>query len=314
MNHKRIQDRISRPLRRWGFALAMALIAIGTLPGRAEEPPRAASPAALSSSPPPSPPSLGKDAPYPWNADIGGVPSPFTRVALDVQRSWPLPGLSTVIDPADEPVRLRIWTKDPRSELYMGVEQSLRIQAPLETVEKVLDDLDHFKDIFPGFKDVHIVSRDRNRLDSYWEERVPFFFIPNVKYHTLYLMDKSQPNRRFYRYQLKPPAGTMKASDGLIVIERIPGKPSETFYFELDFFDVDWGPARVLGTERLWKETVEGLYESDLGARFRAEHPDWSFQKIRDESERVVHEKNVRSRIEARIRERKPYFSDTAPQ
>lgn len=239
--------------------------------------------------------------------DLGGVRSPRTLAIDALVAHWPPRDLSRQIASEDRPVRIRTWTT-PGNDLYMGIEQTLTIGASLEKVEAVLDDFGRYQEIFPDYKDVHVVSRQGDRVRVSWEQKVPLFFVPNVRYETVYEMDKSLPDRRVYRYQLWK-QGQLRYSDGLIVLERRIkiGKPESTFYFELDFFDADWGPAKMLGRDKLWRKTVDGLFLSDVAVKLKAENPKWSDERIRDESSRELDRKEVRSRIDAAIRERRPY-------
>lgn len=243
--------------------------------------------------------SPGREAP----ASLGGVKSSRTEVIDSLAAHWPPAGLSREIAPDDQPVRLRAWST-PGDDYYMGLEQAMVVDAGMDRVEAVLDDFGHYQDLFPDYKDIHVVSRKANRFRVYWEQKVPLFFIPNVKYEMFYELDKSLPDRRVYRYQLARP-GQLRHSDGLIVLER--RGTASTFYFEIDFFDADWGPAKVFGKDRLWKETVDGLVFSDVAVKLKAEHPDWSYARIHVESAQAIDRGKVRARIEERIRERAPY-------
>lgn len=189
-------------------------------------------------------------------------------------------------------------TKDEK--YFVGAKQYFEIKAPVEKVRSVLDDFAHYKDIFLGLKDVHVVSQDGNRVTTFWEQKIPVFFIPNVKYEMNYLIDHSRSEGSIYRYQLKQ-SKNIRTSDGLIVIHQKAGNPQETVYLEYDFVDADWGALETFAPSRIWGDTIEGLYASDLAVQYRAEHPDWDFDKVRDESEDHVDKEIVKTCIDNKV-------------
>ncbi len=221
------------------------------------------------------------------NFDLGGVKSPYTEPLfklLETEIGKPPTG-----EALTAPISLQCW-ETPGNDLYIGVEQRLSIHASLAQTEAVLDDFDHYKDLFPGYKDVHVQSRKADRLEIAWEQIVPVFFVPNVKYVMLYQVDTHDPTRVTYRYQLKT-RGDLKVSDGFILIS----KQSDTLtsYVEDDFFDAEWGAAKVFGRDRIWGDTLEGIAESDLAVKLKAENPAWENTKARSESVHVLEKKWV---------------------
>jgi hypothetical protein len=115
------------------------------------------------------------------------------------------------------------------------------------------------------------------------------------------LVDKAAPNRVIYRYQLKKKAQILN-DDGVIILERdpysTPGNP-KTRYFELDFYNADWG---ILPSGRIWQENAEGLYLSDLTFKYKAEHPDWSYEKIQQESKKTLKKYSIDKVLEKKYK------------
>lgn len=218
---------------------------------------------------------LSKAEPLPLGTELGGVRTEYTDFVLKT---------ATESQKAEENFQLRCF-QNPKNDLYIGVEQRVRIHAALSAVDAVLSDFDHLKDLFPGYKDIHLVSKTENRFLTYWEQRVPLFFVPNVKYEMIYLVDRSMPTRVVYRYQLKE-SGTLKASDGFISIRK--EDDTHTDFVEYDFFDAEWGAAQILGKTKIWSDAVEGLYLSDLATQLKAENENWSHQKAKNEAEKQL--------------------------
>jgi hypothetical protein len=169
-------------------------------------------------------------------------------------------------------------------EKYVGMLQRTTIRAGISVVENILDDVAHYKDLFPGTVDVQVVpgSRDGNRFVTAWEQRVPVFFLPNVTYELDYLVDKTTPGRVVYRYKLRR-GGKLTASDGMVVLDAVG--PATTQFTEYDFFNARWGP---LPTALVWRESLQGAFLSDVAIKLKAENPIWSYERIASEAERLI--------------------------
>jgi hypothetical protein len=173
----------------------------------------------------------------------------------------------------------------PKERFYIGVAQSMIVKAPLQEVAKVVEDIDQFVDLFPGYAKVKVLSRTPDRIETFWEQRIPVFFIPNVKYEMIYFLSRPDDKTRLYRYQLKD-KGEIKESDGFIALEKI--NEQTTRYFELDFFNADWGALETFAPGRIWKDSVDGLYISDRAIQLKAENPNWTAKQAREAAENTV--------------------------
>lgn len=213
---------------------------------------------------------------------LGGVVSPYTARLEALSKSMVASKQFPV--PKGPEIELKCFST-PGNELYIGVEQKLKINAPLAAVTKVIDDIDHYADIFPGYSDIHVISREGDRLTSYWEQTVPIPFVPNVKYEMLYRLETIGSDQKLYRYQLKKSEKLLK-SDGFVLV-RADGEKSTLFY-EIDFFDAKWGSAKIFGKRKLWSNVLEDMAASDYGIKLRAEHSDWNARKVRRESRDLV--------------------------
>jgi len=239
-----------------------------------------------------------------YATDLGGIPSRYTAPLLEALKTWPPPIDYAAPDPS--PVRL-VALSVPDEEFYVGAQQVMWIEAPLSAVDKVLRDVDHYAEIFPGYEDIHIESREGSgasgsapgsRFTTYWEQRIPVPFVANVKYHMLYVVDDTRPGRVVYRYQLKE-SNRLKFSDGAIVIESFGRR---TRYTEYDFFNADYGIVKTLAPGRIWREALEAMFLSDAGVKLRAEHPDWKAEQVRKESERYLELYPVDKALESKKR------------
>lgn len=221
-----------------------------------------------------------------------GRPSPYTDFLKKLSESWPplarleagpvvgLKGLSNAENP-----------------LYIGVEHSLRIEAPLATVIRVLDDFEHYHEIFQGYREIRVLGREENRVLTYWRQIVPIAFVSDIRYQTIYFLDKAPADRKIYRMALFDSKDLIK-SDGLIVVEA--AGPTATRYSELDFWDAEWGIAKHFAPTTIWHDSLEGVALSDLDVKFRAEQPNWSPEKAHEAAKAALKSVKVDEAVKAR--------------
>jgi hypothetical protein len=184
---------------------------------------------------------------------------------------------------------------------YVGMLQRMTIHAPLSVVENLLDDVSHYKDLFPGIEDVRVLpgSRLGNRYVTAWEQRVPVVFVPNLSYELDYLVDRVVPGRSVYRYKLRQ-GKDLIASDGLIVLEATG--PQLTRFTEYDFFHARTGP---LPAPLVWRESVRGAFLSDMAIKLKAENERWNYKRVATEAERLMVSES--ERIERCFAERRDF-------
>ncbi len=218
------------------------------------------------------------DPTHPSDEDLGGPPSPYAQLVLALAGRPPLapPGPAT-------PLRLTCLAT-AGNDRYIGAAQSAVIRAPLAEVTAILDDVAHYQDLFPGCVDVHVVpgSRSGNRYVTSWEQRAPVFFIPNSVYELTYLVSRPDAARVTYRYRLLR-GDSLTNSDGIVILEGL--SPSTTGFTEYDFFDAHWGP---LPAGPIWRESLRGMFLSDVAVKLHAENPGWSYARIAAEAERLL--------------------------
>jgi len=200
---------------------------------------------------------------------------------------WPPKRLASMKQDAASPLSL-VCVETPDEPLYIGIEQIAWIAAPLKTVAGIIDDIDSYEKIFTDYKDVRVLKRENSVWTTHWEQKIPLFFVPNIKYEMTYFVSEPVPARKIYRYKLRS-GGNLKFSDGIIVIES-SGK-NLTKYVGYDFFDAYWGIARVLGTDNIWEESVEGFAQTDLAIKLKAENPSQPDSWVVKESKKMVEEK-----------------------
>lgn len=209
---------------------------------------------------------------------LDGPDSAYAESLQRILTSWPARRFQ-----ADAPRGVELTCiATPDEESYIGILRRTLIHASLSAVEEVLDDLGHYKDLFPGTVDVRVVpgSRSGSRFATSWEQRVPVPFLPNVKYELSHLVDKTIPGRAVYRYKLRH-GELLKASDGMVVAESVGVRTTE--FTEYGFFHPRSGP---LPASVVWRESVRGAYLGNMAIKLKAENPDWTYERIATEAER----------------------------
>jgi hypothetical protein len=215
-------------------------------------------------------------------ADVEGKYTGWIKQLLD-KKGYSL--LEKNSSSATNPVQITCL-ETPASPFYVGVVQEMTVDAPLDVVAKVVEAIDQLADLFPGYASVKLLSRDDSkpvgRWLTFWEQRIPVFFIPNVKYEMVYFISPAQNGVKPYRYQLNAP-GTIRESDGMIVLEK--KSDGKTHYIEADFFSADWGVVEKLAPSRIWKDSADGLYLSDLAIKLKAELPELDPKRARESAQ-----------------------------
>ncbi len=237
-------------------------------------------------------------ATYPIDIPLGGPESIYTNVLLKLIHQWPPKGWAKLEVKDKNPVQLKCL-ETPGNPDYIGVLQSMNISASMQRVEAVLDNVNQYSEIFSGFQDIHVISQDGNQFLTFWEQNIPLFLIPNIKYKIQYIVNKTNPDKKIYRYKLKE-VSQIKESDGLIVLERVSNEI--TRYFELDFYDADWGMLKTIAPGRIWRGSVESIYLSDISIKLRSENSEWSTKKVVEESQKILDHYPVEAVISNKVR------------
>lgn len=225
---------------------------------------------------------------YPIDAKLEGPTSPFTDVVIELTKSWPKGREFCRYE--TQPLQIQM-VKIPTADrnYYVGFKKCMEIRAPLSAVARVIEDVEHYEQLFPGDKRVRILAKDRNKTTLAWERVIPVFFVPNEKYQLDYLSAAVGPGVKMYRTQLKQ-GDRLRFSDALVVIEA--KGPNLTLYSDYEFYEADYGIGlfgiNAVGSKEIWKESLRGSYLSLLSIRFKSENQDWDYKRIEKASEAAL--------------------------
>lgn len=189
----------------------------------------------------------------------------------------------------------------PDHPFYIGIEQALRIHAPLARVDATIADISGYSRIFDGMKHSGALAVSENRFLTSFEHYIPLPFIPNVKSSILYEVFRPSADRRIYRYQLLE-SNSLTQDDGFIWLEETTGTQGEkeVLFAQFDFFDASWGIAKALAPRKIWNDSVRGLDQSDIALQLKSENPDWPDEKVLEESKKVADEHDYEKEIKNR--------------
>lgn len=186
---------------------------------------------------------------------------------------------------------------DSRSEFAIGVRQTFLIQAPLSEVIKVLDGFSDYTSIFDGMRRAEVKSEFAGGYTFFTEQDVPVPFVPNERNEMIYRVDQHAGIDKSYRYQLLK-SNHLKYNDGLIVVKT--KTPGTTLYDEIDFWDADLGLAKTLGAKKVWKDSLEGIYQADLAVQLKAEKKEMTNAQILKASKKQAAEQDFNSCISSK--------------
>lgn len=201
---------------------------------------------------------------------------------------FPLMSREALLSPEAHPVVIH-GIRNPKNSTYIGTHRQLIVEAPLESVASTIENFEKYSSFLKDLKVVRCLSKESNKITTFWERFVPVFFMPNIKYEMVYLLDRTSVRHRiFYRYQLKS-SNMLSFSDGLIILTQFD-QPSvkSTFLEAVDFFDARWGLVGSVGSEKIWHDSLEGSYQNDVIFKTVAEHPDWTLERRWQESQRLL--------------------------
>ncbi len=232
---------------------------------------------------------------------LEGIKSPYTDVIANLSSRWPFPAESLQITTTG-PVQIKTW-QTPGQPYYMGIEQTMWVNSSFEKLESVIDHIDQYGDLFPGYKSVQIKSKKSPMVWlTLWEQIIPVPFVPNITYEIAYEIKRTK-KKKIYLYALTQ-SNRVKTNDGFIVIEN--KGPNKTLYVTYNFFDADWGPATIFGPDYLWEQSLENVYLSDLATKIKAENPKLSASDARNEAKKLFRDEYVDAALKNRTEFRLP--------
>ncbi|MBC7693530.1 MAG: hypothetical protein H7222_17320 [Methylotenera sp.] len=171
----------------------------------------------------------------------------------------------------------------PGNETFIGLIQVQKIHAPLAKVFSTVEKYSEYTELFSDLLRSEVKERQGDRWIVASEQHIAVPFVPNERNEVNFtLSSRTAPERKIYRYQLIR-SNHQKSNDGILVLEAL--SPNETLFTEIDFWDANYGIAKSLGVNRIWKDSMQGILQSDLALRIKAENPEWKNERVKKVSE-----------------------------
>ena len=232
---------------------------------------------------------------HPINEDLGGPESFYSKKLSDIATNLPL---KIKLIKNSESLNLTC-IKTSGDDKYIGVIEQTTINASLASITAILDDIPHYKDLFPDCASVKVVpgTIDGDRFVVLWEQELPLF-LPNSKYELTYLVSKPDNKNVIYRYRYKK-GGSLLNSDGMVLLTVI--NSAATLFTEFDFYDAKWG---IIPENSIWRESLKGIFLSDVSIKLKAENPAWSYIKVKEEADKLL--KTEKENLEHCLKNRQP--------
>jgi hypothetical protein len=152
----------------------------------------------------------------------------------------------------------------------IGLWHNLNINAPIKEVEAILLNFNDYSQIFDAIEKAKIIKK--TGTDNFlveFENKSPFFLIPNIHYQMEYIISDVLKGK-FFRYHLSElyPQKNIIFSDGLIYLEEVNGV---TRFYELDFFKANWGILETFASSKIWSDSIKELVISDFELKIKSE-------------------------------------------
>jgi hypothetical protein len=167
--------------------------------------------------------------------------------------------------------------------LYIGIQQEFIVKAPLSRLVAVLEDFNNYPAMFEDVVKAAFTKKSDGYYTLWQEQKIPVPFVSNIKYSQSYYIE-SAPKSRRYLYKLLE-GKDFKYNDGMIQITKL--NDNECSFYEVDFVYGDWSVIGKIANDTVWKSAVKGAIVSNMTIKIRAENPDWSMDKVKDEAHRI---------------------------
>jgi hypothetical protein len=207
---------------------------------------------------------------------IGFAADDFKSVLGEVDRRPPF------AKAGKEPMSLSFVQLDAANPWRYGILQIMEVNASMERVVAVVDDVNSYSEIFRGITQVEIKeAKSRDDFILFTEVAIPLPFVANDRTNVHYRVERKKDFVK-YRYSLVS-GNHLEAFEGITVIW--PVDAGHSIYWELDFIEPGYGSSRALPATNFWRQNALGNVQSDWAIKLRAEMPKESKENVRKASE-----------------------------
>jgi len=185
--------------------------------------------------------------------------------------------------PSREGLALRCFETSQHSEV-IGVAHGFVVHAAAARLVAVIDDYDHYKDLFEDTVKVRVTPIP-NGLYEYWEQKAPVIFLPNTRYALNTVIHDEMPQRKIWHSRLVS-SNQLLGNDVFVAV--YPLENGSSYYWEVDFINAKWGVASSIAMSSIWSGAVSDIALADLDIKLRAENPTWTYDHVRESAKKQL--------------------------
>ncbi len=244
----------------------------------------------------PSPLPMSSPSPSASPSGFASIASLYAVPLARILKQWSQNPPSVWFGPA-EPIAVRAL-ETPHNSTYIGLAEFEEIHAPLSRVAGILEDYGNYPKLFDDLVRVEVRGRQGKQFVVFTQQGIPVPFVPDETNEMVYQIDSTNSGQKSYLYALRK-SNHLKFNDGFILLTQV--SENTTAYFELDFWDADWGFIKSFGDSRIWAGSIRALAQADLAIKLRAENPGWEPGRAKKESAKWADRLDARKIYQSRI-------------
>lgn len=185
-------------------------------------------------------------------------------------------------------------------QYYIGLAHSLTINSPAKEVASIIETFNQYPVVFEGIEDAKIMKKmDLENIIVEFENKSPAFFIPNIRYQMEYKIIPTHTGK-IYKYHLSNllPQKDILFSDGVMFLEE---KNGVTRFYEIDFFNANWGLAEKIAGSRIWHDSIKELVISDFELKLKAENLNMTVSEKKNKIKNLIDDDQIEKCIQNKL-------------
>ena len=220
-----------------------------------------------------------------------GIATPHTGLIARWVRQLP-----QSVKPSRDGLALRCFETNQHSEV-IGVAHAVVIRTSAARLVTIIEDYDHYKDLFEDTVQVRVSPVPHGLLES-WEQKAPVIFLPNTRFTVNTFIRDEMPQRKIWHSRLVS-SNQLLGNDVFVAV--YPLDSGKSYYWEVDFINAKWGLASSIAMGRIWAGAVSDIAVADLDIKLRAENPGWSYDRVRESAKKQLDPQLVDQCVNHRI-------------
>lgn len=153
----------------------------------------------------------------------------------------------------------------------------MEVDSSLQRLAEVIENFSTYSSFVKNNLKTELKDRDENRFSVFSEMHIAIPLVSNnkngsaLRCGTRITTEASLP---LSTSQGQPPSKERRDYNFKLLSEK------RTKFTRLNFWDANWGIAKALAPEKIWRDSVKGLYQADLAFKLIAENPEMELKKV----------------------------------